>query len=323
LKINFISYLNPFRFHGGGEVVNRQVIEAGLSRGHTITLTSARNALNHYDESADLDFLCDVFNFPETLKSRGAWVNLKNSLLQKIIRERPFIHMTNAYADVCNLGYLPCSGDQSSPCQYKSPLKIKRNIAARDFKADCFATNSLVREAYLNSLLNVYVSPLHRRITNRVLQIDDVTRSIVLRPIIDTNDFYNRHYERDIEYLFVGVLSEAKGFQQLREIYSDKDLVIAGEIHPNIKLDFGKFLGKLPYSEIPNLMNRAKNFVFLPRWPEPQGRVVVEAALSGCKLITNENVGALSFPFDISLPENLSGSADRFWDELEGAVWRM
>jgi hypothetical protein len=67
-------------------------------------------------------------------------------------------------------------------------------------------------------------------------------------------------------------------------------------------------------------MNRAKNFVFLPRWPEPQGRVVVEAALSGCKLIVNENVGAMSFPFDIANPENMKDSKRIFWEELEAAV---
>jgi hypothetical protein len=67
-------------------------------------------------------------------------------------------------------------------------------------------------------------------------------------------------------------------------------------------------------------MNRAKNFVFLPRWPEPQGRVVVEAALSGCNLIVNENVGALSFPFDISNPENIRNAEELFWEELESRI---
>lgn len=320
MKINYVSYLNPFRHNGGGELVNRQIIEMGQSRGHTFTFTSAKNVLTNHDDSADLDFLCDVFNFPETLKSGGAWIHLQTSLLRKIIEGRAFVHMTNAYADICNLGYLPCSGEQANPCKHKSMLNVRRNIAARDFKVDCFAINSLVRSAYTNSLLNIYVSPLHQKITNKVLRIDDSSRSIILRPIIDTNDFFNRHYERNIEYLFVGVLSEAKGFNELRENYSNKDLVIVGDIHPDVKLDFGKYLGKLAYAEIPQIMNRAKNFVFLPRWPEPQGRVVVEAALSGCNLITNENVGALSFPFDISQPENVTGSAEKFWDDLEGSL---
>jgi hypothetical protein len=44
---------------------------------------------------------------------------------------------------------------------------------------------------------------------------------------------------------------------------------------------------------------------------------VVEAALSGCNLIVNENVGAMSFPFDIAEPLNIQESASLFWDELE------
>jgi hypothetical protein len=65
-------------------------------------------------------------------------------------------------------------------------------------------------------------------------------------------------------------------------------------------------------------MNRAKNFVFLPRWPEPQGRVVIEAALCGCNLITNDHVGATSFPFDISDSSNFQNATEEFWEAIEG-----
>jgi glycosyltransferase involved in cell wall biosynthesis len=317
MKINFVSYLNPFKHSGGGEVVNRQLIEEGISRGHEFKFTSAKNKLSGYEESADFDFLADIFNFPETLKSRGAWIHLDKNLIQKIVNSRPFVHMTNAYADVCNLGYLPCSGNANSICAHKSTLQFKRNLAAKDFQRNCFADNTLVRDTFINSIANIYVSPMHREVTNQVLGLDDLNKSIVVKPIINTDDFYNRNLPRDIDYLFVGVLSEAKGFENLRREYSDKNLVIVGDIHPGVKLDFGNYWGKLPYSDIPNVMSRAKNFVFLPRWPEPQGRVVVEAALSGCNLIVNENVGAMSFPFDIKEPSNIQQSASLFWDELE------
>jgi glycosyltransferase involved in cell wall biosynthesis len=317
MKINYISYLNPFKYNGGGEVVNRQLVEEGVKRGHNFKFTSAKNRMSDYDEVADFDFLADIFNFPETLKSRGAWIHLDENLIQKIVNSRPFVHMTNAYADVCNLGYLPCSGSAKSICEHKSPLQVRRNLAAKDFRRDCFAENKLVRDSYKNSIANIYVSPKHRDVTNQVLGLDDSNNSIVVKPIINTSDFYNRNLTRDIDYLFVGVLSEAKGFENLKREYSNKKLVIVGDIHPGVKLDFGDYRGKLPYREIPEIMNRAKNFVYLPRWPEPQGRVVVEAALSGCNLIVNENVGAMSFPFDIAEPLNIQESASLFWDELE------
>ena len=320
MKINFISYLNPFKYTGGGEVVNRQLIEEGVTRGHKFKFTSAKNRMSDYNETADIDFLVDIFNFPETLKSRGAWIHLDEILIQNIVNSRPFVHMTNAYADVCNLGYLPCSGNAKSICAHKSPLQIKRNFAAKDFQRNCFSKNELVRDTYINSIANIYVSPKHRDVTNQILDLDDSSKSIVVKPIIDTSNFYNRNLTRDIEYLFVGVVSEAKGYENLKREYFHKNLVIVGDIHPGVKLDFGDYRGKLPYSQIPDIMNRAKNFVYLPRWPEPQGRVVVEAALSGCNLIVNDNVGAMSFPFDISDPHNIQCSAALFWDELEGKV---
>ncbi len=317
MKINFISYLNPFKYSGGGEMVNRRLIESGIERGHKITLTSAKNRVCEYDKSADLDFLVDIFNYPETLKSRGAWIHLHNNFIKNILSSRPFVHMTNAYSDVCNLGYLPCSGEAQSKCPHKSPCNLRRNIAAKDFRIECFSMRELVKSSFLNSILNIYMSPMHQRITNKILNINDANKSIIVKPIVNTDEFYDRKEKRDIEYLFVGVLSEAKGFENLKTYFSEKQLVMVGDIFPGIKLEFGKHLGKLPYSKIPGIMNRAKNFVFLPRWPEPQGRVVVEAALSGCNLIVNENVGAMSFPFDIANPQNVADSEAIFWNDLE------
>lgn len=320
MKINLVSYLDPFIHHGGGEMVVRRLVEVGQERGHEFKFTSARGRKSEYDETADFDWLIDIFNYPETLKSRGSWIRLDMELLASVIEKRRFIHMTNAYADVCNLGYLPCNGSQKDICEHKSPLRISRNLAARDFSYSCSAINPLVRKSFTNSKANIYVSPLHQKISSKILQIDDSKKSIILRPIINVQKFYNSNVERDIENLFVGVISEAKGLQQMREQFSGKELILVGDIHPNVKLDFGTYLGKLSYDQIPLLMNRAKNFIFLPRWPEPQGRVVVEAALTGCKLIVNENVGALSFPFDLSNPENVQDSERIFWEEIESAM---
>ena len=320
MNINFVSYLNPFKHSGGGEMVNRQLIEAGKLRGHKFNFTSARNRENHYDKDADIDLLADIFNFPGTLKSRGAWISLSSPLIDFITKNRPFMHLNNAYADICNLGYLPCSGNTSEVCPHKSLLQIKRNITSLDFSSNCYSTNAQVKSAFLNSVANIFVSPLHSQIISKALGIPDSLKRIIIRPLIKTEDFNNRNEVRDIENLFVGVISEAKGFYEMREKYFDKEITLVGKIHPGIKLDFGTYLGELSYEQIPRIMNRAKNFVFLPRWPEPQGRVVVEAALSGCKLITNENVGALSFPFDIANPKNVTDSANIFWDDFEDAL---
>ena len=320
MKINLISYLDPFNHNGGGEMIVRRLIEFGQERGHQFNFTSAKRKAFEYDSNADFDWLVDVFNYPETLLSRGSWIQLDMEFLSSVIKKSRFVHMTTAYADVCNLGYHPCSGNQAAICEHKSPLKISRNFAARDFSTACFAENPLVRKSFENSLANIYLSPLHQKISSQILNICDVEKSVIVQPIINVAEFQNFNIERDIENLFVGVISEAKGFHQMREEFTGKELVLVGDVHPRVKLDFGTYLGKLPYGQIPTLMNRAKNFVFLPRWPEPQGRVVVEAALSGCRLIVNENVGAISFPFDLSDPNNIKNSELIFWKEIESAI---
>jgi glycosyltransferase involved in cell wall biosynthesis len=317
MKLNFISYLNPLKHSGGGEMIIRQLIEVGISRGHRISLSSVRNRKNEIQKDADLNILADIFNFPHTLKSRGNWLKFSGHFLSEIISKRPFMHLNTAYSDICNLGYLPCSGNSELKCIYKSKNSIKQNFISRDFSTDCFSSKELVKLSYTNSIANIFMSPLHRDIIVKSVGIPASHKSLVLNPIIDTKKFKNYHINRDIDYLFVGVLSEAKGFFELKEKFGKENIFIVGDIHPEIKLDFGTYLGKVPYDEIPHIMNRAKNFVFLPRWPEPQGRVVIEAALSGCNLITNGNVGAISFPYDISDPRNIDQSNENFWKELE------
>jgi glycosyltransferase involved in cell wall biosynthesis len=298
-------------------MITKALIDTGRRRGHNIRLRSIRPGVNESNDSPDLYWLVDVFNFPQTLKSRGAWLRFPPALLEDIADHRPFIHMNNAYVDVCNLGHLPCSGNAKIVCEFKSPYRLTHNFAQRDFGRQCFAQDSLVRKLFESSVLNVYLSPLHKHIIESILGDARGRESFVLKPMIDTAEFFNQGHTRDIDYLFVGLIGEAKGLAAMRERFRDTDIHFVGNIAPGEKLDFGTWHGSVPYSEIPVFMNRAKHFVFLPRWPEPQGRVVTEAALCGCKLITNQNVGATSFPFDLANPANFARASDEFWDAVE------
>lgn len=317
MDIACLSYFHPFRYGGGGEMVSRGLIEAGRKRGHKIRVRSVRPNIDEGAGEADLYWLVDAFNYPQTLKSRGAWLRFPPALLEDIADNRLFIHMSNAYADVCNLGYLPCSGNAEARCPHKSPVHFVHNLALHDFGRDCFSLDPLVRKLFSRSRLNVYVSPLHQQTIERILCVGNMPESFVLKPVIDSTAFYDQKRERDIDYLFVGVIGEAKGLAAMRERFRDADIHFVGKIAPGEKLDFGTYHGSVPYHAIPDFMNRAKHFVFLPRWPEPQGRVVIEAALCGCELVTNQNVGATSFPFDIANSANFSQANDEFWTAIE------
>ncbi|MBT8552447.1 glycosyltransferase family 4 protein [Polynucleobacter paneuropaeus] len=321
LRINYISQFDPLLHRGGGEMIAWDVIQEGRARGHTFTFTTARpESKFEFDETAHFELLVDVFNHPHSLKSLGAWRNFPDGLLEKVINRNRFVHMHNAYADICNLPYLPCSGNANPLCSERKDIGLHLRIALKDFGGTCFSSKKLVRDLFSNSMLNIFLSPLHQDTCLKVMQLSDAKNNFVLKPTVDTNLFFNRELPRDIDYLFVGVISEAKGFYEMRELFRDKNIHLAGNIYPGLKLDFGTYHGKIAYDQVSMLMNRAKNFVFLPRWPEPQGRVVIEAALSGCQLITNDKVGATSFTFDISQPKNFGNPTQELWDEIESKV---
>lgn len=321
MRINLISFLDPRVYGGGGEMISRRLVETGEAMGHDIRVASVRpRRLDGLHASADLSILIDVFNSGHTLRSLGAWRGFGKDFLEEVIQRAPFVHMTNAYVDVCNLPYLPCSGARSGDCEKKKDLGPFQRLAMRDWGKACFADSDLVRRLYSQARLNVYLSPLHQRTTERLLGEGNYAPGLVLRPMIDTATFFNRNEPRDIEYLFVGVIGEAKGLEAMRARFRNSEIVMIGRCATGVTVDFGRHLGHVPYAEIPRYMNRAKNFVFLPRWPEPQGRVVAEAALCGCQVIGNENVGALSFGMDLADPANYKGVEEDFWSRMRSVA---
>jgi len=320
MRINLVSFLDPRVYQGGGEMISRRLLEEGLVRGHDIRVSSVRPDGVELHDSPHLSLLIDIFNFGHTLTSLGAWRGFSQRFIDDVTRQSPFVHLTNAYVDVCNLPYLPCSGNCAEFCPIKPTLGALDRLIIRDWGKTCFARLQSVKNLYENAALNVYLSPLHRHVTETLLGSEKLPPSFILKPLIETSRFSNLEMERDIEYLFVGVVGEAKGLEVMRERFRDKDIHFIGRCAPGVELDFGKHLGHVPYADVPTYMNRAKNFVFLPRWPEPQGRVVAEAALCGCNIVGNENVGALSFDMNLADPQNYVGVEDGFWQTLERLV---
>ncbi|SPP65641.1 hypothetical protein NITLEN_40114 [Nitrospira lenta] len=317
MRVNVISFLDPRVYNGGGEMISRRLLEVGERLGYDIRLSAVRPRRRSLHHSPHLSLFIDVFNHAHSVKSLGAWRAFGMAFLEEAMARAPFVHLTNAYADVCNLPYLPCSGDRPDGCPVKPGLNVVRQFMMRDWTHECFVQQSIVRRLYEQSVLNVYLSPLHRRITESLLGSHRLPPSYILKPMIDTSRFVNEGRVRDIEYLFVGVVGEAKGLAAMRERYGHTDIHLIGRCAPGVKPDFGRHLGHVSYDEVPCYMNRARNFVFLPRWPEPQGRVVAEAALCGCRIIGNENVGALSFDMDLADPESYRDVEDAFWVRLE------
>jgi len=311
--------MNPLVHGGGGEMISRALINEGKCRGHDIRVSSVRPSLDVRHDNPDLNIFIDIHNFGHSWQSFGAWRGFDEKVLRRAAGRAPFVHLTNAYVDVCNLPYLPCSGENTGMgCPIKPKLGwAYKQILLRDASTDCAATNESMRWLYAEAALNVYLSPLHQRITESLLSLKTCPPAYILPPMIDVTRFFNQRLDRDIDYLFVGVISEAKGLNAMRERFRDANIVFVGRCAPDVHLDFGTHIAHIPYDDVPRYMNRAKNFVFLPRWPEPQGRVVAEAALCGCNIIGNDNVGALSFGTDLSEPAHYADIETSFWQRVE------
>jgi len=81
-------------------------------------------------------------------------------------------------------------------------------------------------------------------------------------------------------------------------------------------------LGRLPYEMVPDVLARYERFLFLPEWIEPFGRTVAEAVLSGCELVCNDRIGALSWGWETreEWAKGVGTAAERFWEVIGGIL---
>ena len=303
MRINYIEFLDPFRYGGGGEMNSRALIEYGRKLGHDIRVGARRtgklsrfyNPFMRLHAEPDLWILCDVFNCPDTN------IEFQPGFIDSIIRSKCYIHIDNAYVDICKKGGLPCNGIRTS--------------------AMCSTCVDPGRfDIYKNSVACVFLSPLHEQIIRGMLPTNYIKKSFLLRPCIDTQIFKNYGKVRDIEYLYVGTISAYKGYSNLKNRFGGQTgFLFIGTNTTGEKL-FGEHIPYVKNEELPLYYNRSKHFVHLPQWKEPAARTVVEAALCGCEIITNENVGVVTFPFSLSDPAQFEIAEQEFWSNLSALL---
>jgi glycosyltransferase involved in cell wall biosynthesis len=231
------------------------------------------------------------------------------------------VHFDNAYVDICDLPYLPCNGLAQGPmCPFK-----------RWPDRRCFAY--LNRRMYDRSLLNWFVSPLHRDVVLRRFGSDPPqAATAVCRPLLDPEPFRQAGRggkPRTIEMLYVGPLVEAKGYPEVVRRFGLGSTTFVGSAPTRRSLRAvlrrahrADHQDRVDSRDMPGLLASAKRLAALPRWPEPQGRVVLEAQLAGCEVVANDRVGALTFRFDPTDPRLYEGAADEFWRRVESVVPR-
>lgn len=275
-QVNFYTIIDPYKktpFMGGGPETYRQIINNIEECGFKVNLILPSSPWIS-PEDCNFFILQDIFNDP----IGSQWFK-NDQYLEFLSSSKPFIFSECAYT-ACTTE--PYAINSYGTISYGSDL------------------SKFSRQFMLKARLVLTTSPLHKseiethigyKLNNAYCYLQEV----------DTSRFYNQNLKnRDIPYLYAGACTWAKGFDLVVKEYKDKGLFIAGDINP------------IPPEKMPEIYNRTKNFVHLPRWKEPFSRTVAEASLCGCKIIGNSNIGAYSYGKDLSNPNIYQESKEDF-----------
>jgi len=190
---------------------------------------------------------------------------------------------------------------------------------------DTFLPEKLVQEIFDRAILNIFLSPLHFEIHDKKYKI----RNIYIQPSpVDTDKFYIRNKEQNNRILYAGGIALHKGIinlfdyarrnpEKMIDLYGwieDPDLINHLESNCFYK-------GAISYDEMPELYQKYSFFIHLPIWEEPFGRTIIEAYLSGCQLITNNNIGCLSYGWNFGdyqfIKQKMDEAPHLFWKKIK------
>jgi len=167
----------------------------------------------------------------------------------------------------------------------------------------------------------LFLSPLHRDSFLRLSGVRPKRMACVPSPIdVETFRAARRRAGKRRGVVWLGEFQPHKGVMEAcrwAARHEPVDFYGWGPLKP-----FGpgvRFLGRLPCERVPGVLARYEKLLFLPRWPEPFGRVVAEAKLAGCELICSPNVGALSWGWRTleEWEEGVGEAPQRFWQVMK------
>jgi glycosyltransferase involved in cell wall biosynthesis len=181
---------------------------------------------------------------------------------------------------------------------------------------------------YKNCTISFFLTEYHYDIFKEQYGNIFTNVEIVSDPI-DVSIFYDMKLERKDRILYAGFLHPLKGTDNFCKFVHDNPQLnfdVAGWGDPKYE-DFFKnsenveFLGKVDYSEMPELFNSYLSFYYVPVISEPFCRTFAEAHLCGIQnLYCNEIIGSLHDIKTYGNEEfkNRCGKAqETFWEKIE------
>lgn len=272
-----ISPLSDDYYLSGGHTTGRDLINALKSVGYYVNVITPNDQFQE-PEMADLCIFFDLFNDPQGSK----WFSTAE--------QKRFLN-TNIPSVVFECAYTGATPEDYGGWRLSDTDKYQPN-AIRTFMAALMS----------KSFANIFLSPLHYHEWCRFIG-GVIPNAFNYFQKVDHKIFNNTKSERPINVLYVGAITEAKGVVEAQYMFGNNIKFIGrGDLS---LIDPANYLGTAKPEDVAKAMNAAKFFLHLPNWKEASARTVVEAAMCGCRLLVNENVGACSFGFsDIYNPNH-------------------
>lgn len=174
-------------------------------------------------------------------------------------------------------------------------------------------------DLYKKSRLNVFISPLQKKFYEKKVG-EGMSRSIALPLAIIPDRWEYRSDSRQPNTVFVPTYEKCRGtITEFIKSNPDKKFVFAGSVTPPFKNV--ERLGPVDHARMQDAYHKYETVYHCPDKEWAGDRVLFEAVLSGCKIVTNGNAGHASWNFDWrdheTLRKKLSAAIHDFWHEVE------
>ena len=281
---------------GGGELSERAVITEGIRRGHDIELCTPNTPNKNNVLKSDIAIIGNASRFP-------------SQYLAQVSEQQEIVMYVHDFWPLCRHRLF-----------YSALDKCKTTCPHLPF----------AKKMLLSSSLNIFLSPLHKKMWSRSIPDLFHTPSYLHVSPVDTKLFVPLDVPKiPNSTLCVNCLLKFKDLENVikyAEENPERTITCVGAKEANVKLPPNVIpIGAVSQQELPGMYVQSEEFLHLPDYCEPCGRSVIEAKLCGVpKLVLNKLVGVASFKqFKYSrgeFAEWIDDSARRFWCELENEV---
>ena len=298
MRVAYIQDLNPFLHGGGAQATDQEIVKEAFRRGYDVDLITPEN----FHEPQ-----CDLVIFSNC---HALMYNMGSNML-KIAEKAPYVCFHHDY--FCKYRLFYPMEEKCKSCVYLGPW----------------------RKLYHNSVLNIFMSPLHREGFLYVMPELEKYPYALVPSCINPKDYECKEVidPKENQVCGVNVLLDFKGKNNIVKYvqqHPELSFIFAGGVEGEVLLPHNaKYVGPKSREELVKLYAESEYLIHLPS-SSPFDRIPVEFLIANPKgkLITNRNVGSLSYEGVVEngklnrqeLIRLVSTAPQTFWNEVEAHV---